>query len=310
MSYELEFEAPIRTLDAELARLRRSGVDADRIQSLEAEIAEKLGQLYSNLNAWETVQVARHRERPYTLDYAKWVFSDFVELHGDRRFGDDRAILGGPALLDGTAVMLVGHQKGRDTRSNVEHNFGMPNPEGYRKAIRLFRQAEKLGMPIITFVDTPGANPSLPAEERGQAQAIAEAIAVLLSIRTPTVAVIAGEGGSGGALGIAVADRILMLEHAIFTVASPEAAASILWRDSTQAAAAAESMKITARDLRGLGVVDEIIPEPLGGAHRDHTAAARNVREAVEANLSRLRRIDSDELVRQRREKYRHIGMA
>lgn len=261
-------------------------------------------------SAWNTVQLARHRQRPYTLDYIKWVFSDFVELHGDRRFGDDRAILGGPALLDGRAVMVVGHQKGRDTKANLEHNFGMPNPEGYRKAIRLFHQAEKLGLPIITLIDTPGANPSLPAEERGQAQAIAEAISVMLSVRTPIVSVITGEGGSGGALAIAVADRLLMLEHAIFTVASPEAAASILWRDSAQAAQAAAAMKVTATDLRELGIIDGIISEPTGGAHRDHAEAARKLREALIESLVQLASCNVDDLAKQRREKYRRIGSA
>lgn len=308
MSYELEFEEPVRHLDSELAKLQRSEAGEQRVRAVEIEIDEQLSSIYAGLSPWQTVQVARHRQRPYLLDYVKWMCSDFVELHGDRRFGDDRAILGGPATMDGVAVMLVGHQKGRDTRGNVEHNFGMPNPEGYRKAIRLFRQAEKLRLPIVTLVDTPGANPSLPAEERGQAQAIAEAISVMLSIRTPTVAIVTGEGGSGGALAIAVADRLLMLEHSIFTVASPEAAASILWRDSSQAPEAAASMKIVAPDLVELGIVDEIIPEPLGGAHRDHAAAARSLREAIERQLQVLDGVDLDTLVRRRHEKYRRIG--
>lgn len=308
MSYELEFEAPVRHLDAELSRLQRTGSNEERVRSLESEIDAQLIEIYARLDPWETVQVARHRDRPYTLDFVKLIFSDFMELHGDRRFGDDRAILGGPALLDEIGVMVIGNQKGRDTKGNVDHNFGMPNPEGYRKAIRLFHQAEKLGLPVITLVDTPGANPSLPAEERGQAQAIAESIAEMLSLRTPTIAVVTGEGGSGGALGIAVADRLLMLEHSIFTVASPEAAASILWRDSAQAPAAAASMKIRARDLVELGIVDGIIPEPAGGAHRDHVASARNLREAVQRHLEELRGYNVDELVRRRHEKYRRIG--
>lgn len=307
MSYELEFEAPVRHLDAEVVRLRKSGGPQERIEALEAQIEHDLRSIYGNLSPWQAVQVARHRDRPYTLDYAKWVFSDFVELHGDRRFADDRAILGGPALLDGVGVMIVGHQKGRDTRGNLEHNFGMPNPEGYRKAIRFFRQAEKFRLPIVTFVDTPGANPSLPAEERGQAQAIAESIGVMLSVRTPTIAVISGEGGSGGALAIAVADRILMLRHSVFTVASPEAAASILWHDSSKAPSAAAAMRITAPDLLALSIVDEIIEEPVGGAHRDHVAAAANVRAAIESALHELDVLDPDELVRRRHEKFRRI---
>lgn len=308
MSYELEFEAPVRSLAAELAKLERSGGDGDRIHALQRDIDRRLGEIYGSLTPWQTTQVARDRNRPYTLDFAKWTFSDFLELHGDRTFGDDRAILGGPATLDGRTVMLVGHQKGRDTRTNVEHNFGMPNPEGYRKAIRLFRQAERLGLPIVTLIDTPGANPSLPAEERGQAQAIADSIAVMLSIRTPSVAIVTGEGGSGGALAIAVADRILMLEHAIFTVASPEAAASILWKDSSQAPAAAASMRITSHDLETLGLIDGIIPEPLGGAHRDHAATGRNLRDAIQAQLDDLCHQDMNDLVRRRHDKYRHMG--
>jgi len=308
MTFDLEFEAPLRILDADLTKLRRSGGEEDQADALEQEINAKTADLYSHLSAWQTVQVARHKSRPYTLDYVKWLLTDFVELHGDRRFGDDRAILGGPALLDGSPVMLVGHQKGRDTKSNLDHNFGMPNPEGYRKAVRLFRQAEKFGMPIITLVDTPGANPSLPAEERGQAQAIAECIAVMLSVRTPTVSVITGEGGSGGALAIAVPDRLLMLEYSVFTVASPEAAASILWRDSGQAAEAAAAMKITAHDLIQLGIVDRIISEPAGGAHRDHHKAATLLRSAIQAELAELGAVPIDELIQNRHEKYRRIG--
>jgi acetyl-CoA carboxylase carboxyl transferase subunit alpha len=308
MSYELEFEAPLRPLAAELTRLERSGDDNERVRSLQLEISQRLQEIYAELTPWQTTQVARDRGRPYTLDYAKLMFSDFIELHGDRRFGDDRAILGGPALLDGRAVMVVGHQKGRDTQSNLEHNFGMPNPEGYRKAIRLFRQAERLKLPIITLVDTPGANPSLPAEERGQAQAIAESIAVLLSVRTPSIAIVTGEGGSGGALAIGIADRLLMLQHSIFTVASPEAAASILWKDASQAPAAAASMRITASELLGLGLIDGIIAEPVGGAQRDHAEMARNVREAVSQHLGELESLDLDALIWRRHEKYRRIG--
>jgi acetyl-CoA carboxylase carboxyl transferase subunit alpha len=308
MSYELDFEAPVSHLTGELEKLERSPGHEDQIDAIERDIEQQLRELYEDLTPWQTVQVARHRQRPYTLDYAKLVFTDFVELHGDRRFGDDRAILGGPAILDGTSVMIVGHQKGRDTKESLEHNFGMPNPEGYRKAIRFFLQAEKLNLPVITFIDTPGANPSLPAEERGQAQAIAEAIAVMLALRVPTIAVVTGEGGSGGALAIAVADRILMLEHSIFTVASPEGAASILWRDAAEAPAAAESMRITGRDLMDLGVIDGIVPEPVGGAHRDHVASAHLLREELVRTVEELRSLSPEELIRKRREKYRRIG--
>jgi acetyl-CoA carboxylase carboxyl transferase subunit alpha len=308
LSYELEFEAPVRQLAAELERLQQSGGSEERKRELERAIDMQLAEIYRQLTPWQKVQVARHRQRPYTLDYVKWAFSDFVELHGDRRFADDSAIVGGPALLDGQTVMLIGHQKGRDTRENLRRNFGMPHPEGYRKAIRLFQQAEKLGLPVVTLIDTPGANPDLSAEERGQAQAIAEAIAVMLSLRVPTVAVITGEGGSGGALAIAAADRLLMLEHAIFTVASPEAAASILWRDATKAPEAAAAMRITAADLYELGIIDRIVAEPCGGAHRDHTAAARSLQQALSETLDELRQLDTEALIAQRHAKYRRIG--
>ncbi|HZT96366.1 MAG TPA: acetyl-CoA carboxylase carboxyltransferase subunit alpha, partial [Chloroflexota bacterium] len=284
------------------------GTLGEQVVTIREEPNGHQGEPSSSRTAWETVQLARHRDRPYTLDFARWMLSDFVELHGDRRFGDDRAILGGPALLDGRAVMLVGHQKGRTTRENVTHNFGMPNPEGYRKAMRLFQHAARLGMPIVTLIDTPGANPSLPAEERGQAQAIAESIAVLLSVPVPVVAVITGEGGSGGALAIATADRILMLENAIFTVASPEAAASILWRDAREAPQAAAAMKIMAHDLVELGIVDEVVREPGDGAHSDHAATGAGLRRAVSSALDELSMLSAPELLRRRREKYRRIG--
>jgi acetyl-CoA carboxylase carboxyl transferase subunit alpha len=267
-----------------------------------------LREIYGQLTPWQKVQVARHRARPYTLDYVRWAFSDFLELRGDRRFADDRAIIGGPALLDGRTVMVIGHQKGRDTRENVERNFGMPHPEGYRKAERLMRQAERLGLPLVTFVDTPGANAGLADEERGQAEAIASSIAAMLSLRVPTIAAVVGEGGSGGALAIAAADRILMLEHAIFTVAAPEAAAAILWRDAAKAAEAARSMKITAQDLLALGLIDLIVPEPIGGAHRDHPAAAAAVAERLSWVIDDLERRPIDKLLEERYRKYRNIG--
>jgi acetyl-CoA carboxylase carboxyl transferase subunit alpha len=267
-----------------------------------------LREIYADLTPWQKVQVARHRERPYTLDYLQWSFSDFVELHGDRRFGDDPAIVGGPALLDGRSVMVIGHQKGRDTRQNVERNFGMPHPEGYRKAERLMRQAERLGLPVVTFVDTPGANAGLADEERGQAEAIASSIATMLSLRVPTVCTVTGEGGSGGALAIAAADCIIMLEHATFTVASPEAAAAILWRDSGKAPEAAENMRITAQDLQELGLVDAIVPEPVGGAHRDPAGTTKAVATAISEVLAGLERLPTDELLSRRHHKYRDIG--
>lgn len=259
--------------------------------------------------AWEHVQLARHPQRPYTLDYLQLAFSEFLELHGDRRFGDDAAIVGGLAALDGRTVMVVGHQKGRDTRENVLRRFGMARPEGYRKALRLMRQAEKFGMPIVTLIDIPGADPSLVAEERGQAFAIAENLLAMSQLRVPIVSVVIGEGGSGGALALGVADRVLMLENAIYSVASPEAAASILWKDGGRGPDAAEAMKITAADLLGFGVIDAIVPEPEGGAHTDHAAAAASVRTALMEQLDALEALTLDELLEQRAHRYRSMGV-
>jgi acetyl-CoA carboxylase carboxyl transferase subunit alpha len=261
------------------------------------------------LSAWERVQLARHPRRPYTLDYVPLMFSEFVELHGDRLFGDDAAIVGGLATLQGRTVMLIGHQKGRDTRDNLLRRFGMARPEGYRKALRLMRHAEKFGMPVVTLIDIPGADPSLVAEERGQAFAIAENLLAMSRLRVPIVSAIIGEGGSGGALALGVADRVLMLENAIYSVASPEAAASILWKDGARGAAAAEAMRITADDLLGFGVVDAIVPEPAGGAHTDHAATAQKLQEALVAQLSELDGLPLDELVEQRSRRYRAIGV-
>jgi acetyl-CoA carboxylase carboxyl transferase subunit alpha len=311
LSSTLDFEASLQPLERELDLVRReahgNGVRSEREARLKAALDEGLREIYGRLSPWQKVQVARHRERPYTLDYLQRAFSDFVELRGDRRFGDDRAIAGGPAMLADRSVMVIGHQKGRDTRENVERNFGMPHPEGYRKAERLMRQAERLGLPVVTFVDTPGANAGLMDEERGQAEAIASSIATMLSLRVPTVSVVIGEGGSGGALAIAVADRLLMLEHAIFTVASPEAAAAILWRDAGKASEAAQSMKITAQDLQQYGLIDRIVPEPVGGAHRSHEEAAKAVGEAVSSTVSELEALSLDTLLEHRYHKYRDI---
>ncbi|MBV9279639.1 MAG: acetyl-CoA carboxylase carboxyltransferase subunit alpha [Chloroflexi bacterium] len=312
MSSTLDFEASLQPLERELEAVRRQangqGPGGEREAQVGAALQERLREIYGRLTPWQKVQVARHRERPYTLDYVHRGFSDFVELRGDRSFADDRAMIGGPALLEGRTVMVIGHQKGRDTRENVERNFGMPHPEGYRKAERLMRQAERLRLPVVTFVDTPGANAGLTDEERGQAEAIASCIATMLGLRVPTASVVVGEGGSGGALGIAVADRILMLEHAIFTVASPEAAAAILWRDSGKAAEAAERMKITAQDLKRYGLVDHIVPEPTGGAHRDHAAAAAAVTAAIRETLADLERLPVEDLLERRYRKYREIA--
>jgi acetyl-CoA carboxylase carboxyl transferase subunit alpha len=312
LSSTFDFESSLRPLEQELETVRRqarkNGAAPEQEARIQAAIEDRLTEIYRQLTPWQKVQVARHRERPYALDYVQWAFSDFVQLHGDRSFGDDRAMVGGPALLDGRTVMVIGQQKGRDTRENIDRNFGMPHPEGYRKAERLMRQADRLGLPVVTFVDTPGANATLPDEERGQAEAIASSIATMLTLRVPTVSVVIGEGGSGGALAIVVADRILMLEHAIFTVASPEAAAAILWRDSSKAPDAAISMKITAQDLRELGLIDEVISEPPGGAHRNHAAAAKAVGEAVGRAIGELERLGVDERLDRRYRKYRDIG--
>ena len=263
----------------------------------------------SSPTAWDRVQLARHPERPYTLDYVQLILSDFLELHGDRLFGDDAAIVGGLATLQTRTVMLIGHQKGRDTRENLLRRFGMARPEGYRKALRLMQQAEKFGMPIVTLIDIPGADPSLVAEERGQAFAIAENLLAMSRLRVPIVSAIIGEGGSGGALALGLADRVLMQENAIYSVASPEAAASILWKDGGRGAEAAEAMKITAPDLLRFGIIDAIVPEPPGGAHADHGLAAQQLRQALVEQLEALDEVPLDALVEQRARRYREVGV-
>ncbi|MCA1644617.1 MAG: acetyl-CoA carboxylase carboxyltransferase subunit alpha [Chloroflexi bacterium] len=258
--------------------------------------------------AWERVQLARHPQRPYTLDYLQLAFSDFLELHGDRLFGDDAAVVGGMAILDARTVMVIGHQKGRDTKENVLRRFGMARPEGYRKALRLMRHAEKFRIPIVTLIDIPGADPSLVAEERGQAFAIAENLHAMSCLQVPIVSAIVGEGGSGGALALGLADRVLMLENAIYSVASPEAAASILWKDGGRGPEAAAAMKITAPDLLSFGIIDAIVAEPPGGAHTDHAAAAQALRAALIGQLESLEDLPVDELLIQRSQRYRAIG--
>jgi acetyl-CoA carboxylase carboxyl transferase subunit alpha len=306
----LDFEGGLSSLEHDLEQARRKAGSNGATQEqerLEAALADGLRELYGHLTPWQKVQVARHRERPYTLDYLQWAFTDFVELHGDRAFADDRAIVGGPAALQGQSVMVIGQQKGRDTRDNLLRNFGMPHPEGYRKAERLMRQAERVGLPVVTFIDTPGAHAGLEDEERGQSEAIASSISTMLDLQVPTICVVIGEGGSGGALAIAVADRILMLEHATFTVASPEAAAAILWRDAARAPDAAASMKITAQELHELALIDRIIPEPLGGAHRDPAAAAHAVGLALTEELSDLGHMRPEDRLAARYRKYRDL---
>lgn len=309
----LEFEAPLADLAAELARAREAAKGGDEeatrtVERLQRQHDERLQALYANLTPWQRLQVARHNNRPQPLDFLRLAFTDFVELHGDRRFADDKAIVGGPAFLDGRAVVVVGHQRGHDTRERISRRFGMAGPEGFRKAQRLFLLAEKLGMPLITLIDTPGANVGVADEERGQVEAIASSIAQLCSLRVPVVSVVTGEANSGGALALGVADRILMLEHSTYSVASPEAAAAILWRSAQRAADAAEAMRITAQDMLQFTLIDAIIPEPLGGAHRDPVATSLAVRDALIAELALLETQGTNDLLERRYLRYRNLG--
>jgi acetyl-CoA carboxylase carboxyl transferase subunit alpha len=310
--HNLEFEKPIVELEKkieELNLLARDGLDigAD-IATLENRIEEMRNEIFSNLSRWQTTQVARHISRPFTLDYIRLIFTDFTELHGDRAFGDDHAIVGGLARFDGQPVMVIGHQKGRDTKEKVYRNFGMPHPEGYRKALRLMQMAEQFKLPVITFVDTPGAYPGIGAEERGQAEAIARNLRDMSCLRTPVVVCITGESGSGGALAIAVGNRVLMLEHSVYSVISPEGCAAILWSDGSKGAQAADALKLTARDIITLGVIDEIIKEPVGGAHRDYETTAKNLKEAIARNLTELAGLSGDELAEDRYKKFRAMS--
>ncbi|MEA5115649.1 MAG: acetyl-CoA carboxylase carboxyltransferase subunit alpha [Geobacteraceae bacterium] len=308
----LEFEKPIAELEEKIREIMEISSDTVDLKSdvarLEKKVEKMREEIFSDLTRWQTVQVARHINRPFTLDYIRLIFTDFIEMHGDRSFADDHAIVGGLARLDGEPVMVIGHQKGRDTKEKVFRNFGMPNPEGYRKALRLMETAERFGLPIITFVDTPGAYPGIGAEERGQAEAIARNLREMSRLSVPIVVVVTGEGGSGGALAIAVGDRILMLQHSIYSVISPEGCAAILWSDGTKGELAAEALKPTARDLKELNVIDEIVPEPPGGAHRDHEGAARNVCQAIARNLRELREIPVERLLEERYAKFRQMA--
>jgi acetyl-CoA carboxylase carboxyl transferase subunit alpha len=307
----LDFEARLIALENELAELRAqedSPRIRERIARREDELARERQRVYAGLTAWQRTQVARHAKRPHTRDLCRRLFADFLELHGDRLYGDDPAIVGGLARFEGRSVVMIGHQKGRDTREKLARNFGMPHPEGYRKALRLMQLAEKFRKPVVTFIDTPGAYPGIGAEERGQGEAIASPIRAVASLRTPIVAVVTGEGGSGGALAIGMGNRVLMLENAVYSVISPEGCAAILWGDAAKAPDAAELMRITAPELLRLGVIDAIVPEPLGGAHRDWDGTADRLREALRAHLDELRQKSPDELVAERYEKFRRIG--
>jgi acetyl-CoA carboxylase carboxyl transferase subunit alpha len=307
----MEFEKPLMELEKKIQELADMSGEIDinsEIGKLEKKADKMREDIFNNLSRWQTAQIARHINRPFTLDYLNLIFTGFTELHGDRLFGDDHAIVGGLARLDGNPVMVIGHQKGRDTKEKVYRNFGMPNPEGYRKALRLMQMAEQFKLPIITFVDTPGAYPGIGAEERGQAEAIARNLREMACLTVPIIVVITGEGGSGGALAIAVGDRVLMLEHSVYAVISPEGCAAILWSDGTKGEQAAEALKITARDIKELDVIDEIIKEPLGGAHRDHEAMAENLHKALARNLAELVKIPADVLVEERYQKFRKMS--
>ncbi len=309
----LDFEKPIAELESKIEELSHvsdgSGVNVvEEVSRLKAKVERQLRQTYAKLTPWQKAQVARHPERPHFGDYVEALVEDFTPLAGDRRFADDPALIGGLGRVAGRAAIVMGHEKGSDTEGRVRHNFGMPRPEGYRKALRLMRLAERFGLPIVTLVDTPGAFPGVDAEERGQAEAIARCIETGLSVAVPYVAAVIGEGGSGGAIALATADRVLMFEHAIYSVISPEGCASILWRDREHTEEAAEALKLTAQDLDRLGLIDGIVPEPLGGAQRDPAAAAKALGQEIAAALGELASIEPAELVRRRRDKFLAMG--
>ena len=309
----LDFEKPIIELETKINELKNLGktrkVDLDpEIKKLEQKVAKMKEEIYSHLTDWQRVQIARHPSRPYTLDYINMMTSEFIEIHGDRLFADDLAFVGGFAKLNGHRIVIMGHQKGRDTKDNIRRNFGCAHPEGYRKAMRMMRLAEKFGLPVVVLIDTPGAYPGVGAEERGQAQAIAENLMDMAQLKTPIVATIIGEGGSGGALGVAVADRVLILQNAYYSVISPEGCASILWRSSTKAPEAANALKLTGEHLLKFGIVDEVVPEPEGGAHRDPEAIAAQLKKSILKNIKELTPLSSEQLLEQRYEKFRRMG--
>lgn len=309
----MEFERPVLELRKKIAELKKfteeKEIDlSDEILKLEARLEKLEQEVYGNLTPWDRVQIARHPNRPTSLDYIGHLFTDFIELHGDRYFGDDEAIVGGIAKYHGIPVTIIGHQRGKDTKENIRRNFGMPHPEGYRKALRLMKQAEKFSRPIITFIDTKGAYPGKAAEERGQSEAIAKNLFEMAGLTVPVISIVIGEGGSGGALGIGIGNHIHMLENSTYSVISPEGAASILWRDAGQAKKAAESMRITAPDLKELGIIDEIIPEVRGGAHRDIVKQAQEIDKVLEKSLNELITLDEENIVQNRYLKYKNIG--
>jgi len=310
----LDFEKPIFELERRLQDLKEHSDEHDvdlnpAVKAVEAKLRETRRQVYSNLTAWQRVQIARHVQRPFALDYIERCFTNWIELHGDRRFADDRAMPSGLAMLGGQRCVVITHQKGRNTKENVMRNFGCAHPEGYRKALRLMRLGEKFGMPVISLIDTPGAFPGIGSEERHISEAIAVNLREMMGLRVPIIAAVVGEGGSGGALGIGVADRVLILENAYYSVISPEACSAILWRDRRHAAEAAEALKLTAQDLLKLKVVDEIVSEPEGGAHRDYDSVAENLGSALRGNLQHISEFPIDELLQKRYEKFRRLGI-
>lgn len=314
-SHFLEFEQPIAELEAKIKELRLVNQDGEFDVSIEEEItrleeknAEQTKKIFANLGAWQISQIARHPNRPYTLDYTQRVVNDFQELAGDRSYADDKAIVGGLAEIDGHPIMLIGHQKGRDTKEKIRRNFGMPKPEGYRKALRLMQLAERFGLPIITFIDTPGAYPGVGAEERGQSEAIARNLKVMAELKVPIICTVIGEGGSGGALAIGVGDRVNMLEYSTYSVISPEGCASILWKSAEKAPVAAEAMGVSAEQIHALGLINTIIEEPLGGAHRDFDGIAASLKATIKQQLTQLKTLPVDELLEQRYERLMSFG--
>lgn len=313
-AYVLEFEKPLRELTRQLDELRQHSIEtnvdvAREIHAIERKIETTQREIYSNLSPWQKVQIARHPKRPYALDYVTAICEGFQELHGDRQYNDDRAIIGGTAFFNGEAVMIVAQQKGRDPKERIIRNFGMPQPEGYRKALRLMRLAEKFHLPVITFIDTPGAFPGIESEARHVSEAIAVNLREMSLLRTPSISVVVGEGGSGGALGIGVTDRVLIFENSYYSVISPEGCAAILWKDGSAAPKAAEALKVSADHLEKLGVVDEVIPEPTGGAHNDPAQAASALRYILQKHLNDLRALDTEKLLETRYERFRHLGV-
>lgn len=310
----LEFERPIIELERKIEELKgfSSHKDIDisgEIKRLEEKLATIKKEIYENLTPWQRVQIARHPKRPYTLDYISMIMTDFMEIHGDRHFADDKAIVCGLATINGDKVMVIGHQKGKDTKENLERNFGSAHPEGYRKAMRVMRMAEKFDLPVVVFIDTPGAYPGIGAEERGQAEAIAYNLREMSDLKTPVVAFVIGEGGSGGALGIGIADKMYVLENAYYSVISPEGCAAILWKERSRAPDAAAALKLTAKDLLGMQIIDGIIKEPLGGAHKNPQETAENIKKAIKRELAALKTIPKDKLVDMRYAKIRAIGV-